>query len=138
MSRSIRVISAPPRSASCAGTRRRQPLSWGGRHRHGSETLCELCSRRTFKKRVSIPSAISSHLRLRSKHMSRFWSDRRVMVTGGGGFLGRRVVAGLERAGATDIFVPRSKEYDLRSRDAIARALRVGRPQFVIHLAAVV
>jgi GDP-L-fucose synthase len=60
------------------------------------------------------------------------------MVTGGGGFLGRRVVAGLKRTGATEIFIPRSKDYDLRSRDGIARALRVGRPELVIHLAAVV
>ncbi len=38
-----------------------------------------------------------------------FWSDRRVMVTGGAGFLGRAVVRRLEAAGARD---------DLRSRAA--------------------
>ncbi len=70
--------------------------------------------------------------------MSAFWDDRRVMVTGGGGFLGQRVVARLQAAGATDVFVPRSSAYDLRTRDGIARALSDGRPDLVIHLAAVV
>jgi GDP-L-fucose synthase len=60
------------------------------------------------------------------------------MVTGGGGFLGRRVVARLEAGGATDVFVPRSAVYDLRTKDGIDRALADGRPDLVIHLAAVV
>jgi GDP-L-fucose synthase len=60
------------------------------------------------------------------------------MVTGGGGFLGSAVVRRLERAGATEIFVPRSRDYDLRTRDGIGRALADGRPDLVIHLAAVV
>jgi GDP-L-fucose synthase len=60
------------------------------------------------------------------------------MVTGGGGFLGRHVVARLEAAGASDIFVPRSAEYDLRAGDGIERAMHDGRPDLVIHLAAVV
>ncbi len=70
--------------------------------------------------------------------MSDFWDGRRVMVTGGAGFLGRRVVARLEEAGAKDIFVPRSAEYDLRTEDGVRRALADGRPDVVIHLAAVV
>lgn len=60
------------------------------------------------------------------------------MVTGGGGFLGRAVVRRLQGSGATDIFVPRSREYDLRTRDGVDRALAEGRPDLVIHLAAVV
>ena len=60
------------------------------------------------------------------------------MVTGGGGFLGQAVVRRLEAAGADSIFVPRSREYDLRTKDGIDRALADGRPQLVIHLAAVV
>jgi GDP-L-fucose synthase len=60
------------------------------------------------------------------------------MVTGGGGFLGQAVVRRLEAAGADSIFVPRSSEYDLRTKDGIDRALADGRPQLVIHLAAVV
>ena len=70
--------------------------------------------------------------------MSGFWTGRRVMVTGGGGFLGTAVVRRLQQAGATDIFVPRSRDYDLRTRDGIDRALADGRPDLVIHLAAVV
>jgi len=60
------------------------------------------------------------------------------MVTGGAGFLGRAVVRRLNEAGADQLFVPRSKEYDLRTRAGIDRALTDGRPQMVIHLAAVV
>jgi GDP-L-fucose synthase len=70
--------------------------------------------------------------------MTGFWTDRRVMVTGGGGFLGKAVVRRLEAAGAVDIFVPRSHDYDLRTADGIDRALADGRPDVVIHLAAVV
>ena len=70
--------------------------------------------------------------------MSVSWAGRRVMVTGGGGFLGRAVVARLRAAGATDIFVPRSVGYDLRTKDGIDRALADGQPEMVIHLAAVV
>lgn len=70
--------------------------------------------------------------------MTAFWANKRVMVTGGGGFLGRRVVARLRAAGAAEIFVPRSADYDLRERDDIDRALADARPDVIIHLAAVV
>ena len=70
--------------------------------------------------------------------MTGFWTSRRVMVTGGNGFLGSAVVNRLRQAGATEIFVPRSSEYDLRTRDGIARALADARPDLIIHLAAVV
>jgi len=65
-------------------------------------------------------------------------AQRRIMVTGGGGFLGGAVVRRLQAAGATEIFVPRSADYDLRTGDGIARALADGRPDLIIHLAAVV
>lgn len=70
--------------------------------------------------------------------MSEFWLGRRVMVTGGAGFLGRQVVARLRQAGADEIFVPRSAQYDLRTREGILAALDAGRPDLIIHLAAVV
>ena len=70
--------------------------------------------------------------------MTAFWQDRRVMVTGGGGFLGGAVVQRLRASGAGEIFAVRSHDYDLRTRDGIDRALADGRPDLVIHLAAVV
>jgi GDP-L-fucose synthase len=60
------------------------------------------------------------------------------MVTGGRGFLGQAVVTRLRAGGADQIFVLRSRDYDLRTKDGIDRALAAGRPQLVIHLAAVV
>jgi GDP-L-fucose synthase len=80
----------------------------------------------------------NKRLPFRRNQMSGFWTSRRVMVTGGRGFLGRRVVERLTRAGAAAVFVPRRQDYDLRNRDAIARAIADGRPDLVIHLAAVV
>jgi GDP-L-fucose synthase len=59
------------------------------------------------------------------------------MVTGGAGFLGRNVVARFEAAGSS-VFVPRSADYDLRSRSGVDAALADGRPEIVVHLAAVV
>jgi GDP-L-fucose synthase len=67
-----------------------------------------------------------------------FWTDKRVIVTGGAGFLGSFVVDKLKERGCRQIFVPRSKEFDLRDRDAIIRLYREVQPQIVIHLAAVV
>jgi len=66
------------------------------------------------------------------------WPGRRVMVTGGGGFLGQAVVRRLQAAGAQNVFVPRSSAYDLRTAGGIGAALADGRPEIVIHLAAVV
>jgi GDP-L-fucose synthase len=62
------------------------------------------------------------------------------MVTGGAGFLGKSVVARLQAAGvaADDIFVPRSKDYDLRTAEGVGAALADGEPEVIIHLAAVV
>jgi GDP-L-fucose synthase len=65
-------------------------------------------------------------------------SSASVVVTGGSGFLGRRVVARLEARGCKSITVPRSREYDLRERSAVQRLYRDAKPDLVIHLAAVV
>jgi GDP-L-fucose synthase len=65
-----------------------------------------------------------------------FWPGRRVMVTGGGGFLGKSVVRRLQAAGADSIFVPRSADYDLRTEAGARQALKDGAPQLVIHAAA--
>lgn len=61
---------------------------------------------------------------------------KRVMVTGGGGFLGSYVVERLQLMGCGEIIAPRSREYDLRSQDACFRLLMRTRPEIVIHLAA--
>jgi GDP-L-fucose synthase len=65
-------------------------------------------------------------------------NDERFLVTGGSGFLGRRLVQELRDVGVGGVFVPRSRDYDLRTADGIQRALDDGRPEVVIHLAAVV
>ena len=66
------------------------------------------------------------------------WSDKRVVVTGGAGFLGSFLVEKLSERGCKDVIVPRSKEYDLRDREAIVRLYKEVEPHIVIHLAAVV
>jgi len=67
-----------------------------------------------------------------------FWQDQRVVVTGGGGFLGSFVVERLRLLGAGAIIVPRRAQYDLRQRAAIDDLLSESRPTMVIHLAATV
>jgi len=67
-----------------------------------------------------------------------FWEDKKVVVTGGAGFLGSFVVEKLKERNPKDIFVPRSKEYDLREKEAIIRMYEDAKPDIVIHLAATV
>jgi GDP-L-fucose synthase len=62
--------------------------------------------------------------------------EQRIVVTGGSGFLGTHVVAELQNQGATQIVVPRRKDYDLVDRAACARLLKDARPDLVLHLAA--
>jgi GDP-L-fucose synthase len=67
-----------------------------------------------------------------------FWSDKRVLVTGGGGFFGSFVVDGLRERGAKDVFVARRRDYDLVDRAAVKKLLADSKPDVVFHLAAVV
>src|SRR5712692_1101790 len=73
-----------------------------------------------------------------AEHVGNLLAEKRVAITGGAGFLGSHVVAELRRAGCLEVFVPRSRDYDLRRADAVARMYADTRPEIVIHLAAVV
>jgi GDP-L-fucose synthase len=67
---------------------------------------------------------------------STFWSDRRVLVTGGSGFLGSSVLAHLRARDAGELLAPSSAEYDLRRADEVSRLFADTQPDLVIHLAA--
>ena len=66
------------------------------------------------------------------------WRAQRVVVTGGGGFLGSHVVDALRRRGCASISVPRRADGDLREREAIRRLFDATTPTLVVHLAATV
>src|SRR5262245_52439501 len=67
-----------------------------------------------------------------------FLTGKRIVVTGGAGFLGRWVCPALAEFGPSAIVVPRSRDYDLRDPTAIHKLLRAQRPDVIVHLAAVV
>ena len=64
--------------------------------------------------------------------------QKNVLVTGGAGFLGKKVVSELKSRGYEDIFVPRSAEHDLTEQSKVRDLIRSVQPDLVIHLAAVV
>jgi GDP-L-fucose synthase len=70
--------------------------------------------------------------------VSGFFEDRRVVVTGGTGFLGGYVTEGLRKRGCINILVPKIEDYDLVRAEDIVRMYEDMRPDIVIHLAAVV
>ena len=64
------------------------------------------------------------------------WSEKRICVTGGAGFLGTHLITELRSRGATDIFIPKIEDYDLVDPIAINRMLADSNPDVIIHLAA--
>ena len=65
-------------------------------------------------------------------------NGKRVLVTGGSGFLGRHVVASLQKHGCADVIVVRKSQHDLTHEPDVKRLFDEARPHIVIHLAAVV
>ncbi len=63
-------------------------------------------------------------------------SNKRILVTGGSGFLGSFVVKKLRECGCKNIFIPRSKDYDLIEMSAVKKLYKDSNPNIVIHLAA--
>lgn len=73
-----------------------------------------------------------------------FFKNKVVILTGGSGFLGRYVLAELKNRGAANIFIPRSRDFDLRVAADISRMFQLVQqnypdmPIIVIHMAAAV
>jgi GDP-L-fucose synthase len=70
--------------------------------------------------------------------MSDFFKDRRIVVTGGAGFLGGYIIDGLQKRGCKNILVPKIEDYNLINLPDVIRMYDDMQPDIVIHLAAVV
>jgi len=65
-----------------------------------------------------------------------YWKGKRVLVSGGGGFLGSFVVGRLQQLSPAQIFAPPSRDYDLRETESVHRVIADTRPDIIIHMAA--
>lgn len=71
------------------------------------------------------------------KDSARFWENKKVLVTGGRGFLGSHLIDRLQELGAL-VIAPSRVEYDLVDRDQVIKMYKAHPCEIVIHLAAVV
>lgn len=69
---------------------------------------------------------------------STFWKSKKVVLTGGSGFLGGFILKNLKQYGCTNVFVPRSKDYDLRKESSAVELLMTHQPNILIHAAGAV
>lgn len=67
-----------------------------------------------------------------------FWRDKRVVVTGGAGFIGSHVVEALKEEGCWDVIIVRSRDYDLTKEQNVIRLFEDNHPEVVLHLAGLV
>ena len=65
-----------------------------------------------------------------------YWKGKRVLLSGGGGFLGSVVVGRLQQLSPAQISAPRSRDYDLREPESVRRVLADTQPDIIIHMAA--
>ncbi len=65
-------------------------------------------------------------------------NNKKIIITGGTGFLGKYVIKKLNEENCTNIFIPRKQDYDLRELNAIKKLYKDAKADIVIHLAAVV
>ena len=67
-----------------------------------------------------------------------FWAHKRVVITGGHGFLGSFVAEKIRQRGCRELFLPRRPQYDLRKKEGVTQLFQDAHPHLFIHLAAVV
>jgi len=67
--------------------------------------------------------------------MKSFWKDKKTLVTGGHGFVGRAVLGELNKLGCTQVIAPKKQEFDLTIESNVKDLFSSTNPEIVIHLA---